>query len=93
MDHNRFSVTRYMKGEKTHSAMTIEKFRKIGYINDQLYEVELAKAEIEHKEPVSLSCFIMQYAKLRVLEIYYSFSRTFCDTDKCEDLEMDTKTL
>ena len=37
--------------------------------------------------------FILQYAKLRVLELYYNFFRKFCDSDKYEELEMDTDSL
>ena len=62
----------------------------ISTINDQLYEVELAKSEIEHKEPICVGFFILQYAKLRLLELYYCFFTNLCDTDKYEEMEMDT---
>ena len=57
--------------------------------NKSLYEVELAKAQIEHKEPIIVRFFILQYAKLRMLELYYNFFTRFCDIDKSEELEMD----
>ena len=63
------------------------------HINDQLYEVELAKAEIEHSEPIIVGFFILQYAKLRMLELYYNFFERFCDVNKFEELEMDTDSL
>ena len=56
-------------------------------------EVELAKARIEHKEPIIVGLFILQYAKLRKLELYYNFFTRFCDTKKFEELEMDTDSL
>ena len=59
-------------------------------VNDQLYEVELAKSEIEHREPVIVGFFILEYAKLRMLELHYNFFTKFCDTDKYEKVEMDT---
>ena len=37
--------------------------------------------------------FILQYAKLRMLELYHNFFEKFCDTDKYEELEMDTDSL
>ena len=40
-------------------------------IIDQLYEVELVKSELEHREPIIVRFFILQYAKLRMLELYY----------------------
>ena len=63
------------------------------HINDQLYEVELAKAEIEYREPIIVGFFILQYAKLRMLELYYNFSERFCDVNNFEELEMDTDSL
>ena len=44
-------------------------FKKLGYIKDPLYQVELAKCEIEHKEPIIVAFFILPYDKLRVLEL------------------------
>ena len=63
------------------------------HINDQLYEKELAKAEIEHREPIIVEFFILQYAKLRMLELYYNFLETFREVNKFEELEMDTDFL
>ena len=58
-----------------------------------MYEVELAKAQIEHKEPIIIGFFILQYAKLRMLELYYNFFTRFCDVNKFEKLKMDTDSL
>ena len=55
-----------------------------------MYEVELDKAQIEHKEPIIVGFSILQYAKLRMLERYYNFITRFCDVNKFEGLEMDT---
>ena len=55
--------------------------------------MELVKSEIEHREPIIVGFFILQYAKLRMLELYYNFFKKFCDTDKYEELEMDTDSL
>ena len=55
-----------------------------------MYEVELAKAEIEHREPINVGFFILQFAKLRMLELYYNFFERFCDVNKFEELEMET---
>ena len=40
-----------------------------------------------------MGVFILQYAKLRMLELYYNFFKKFCDIDKYEELEMDTDSL
>ena len=62
-------------------------------MNKSLYEVELAKAQIEHKEPIIVAFFFLQYAKLRMLELYYKYFTSFCDVNKFETLQMDTDLL
>ena len=53
----------------------------------------MAKAEIEQREPIIVGFFILQYAKLRMLGLYYNFFDRFCDVNKFEELEMDTESL
>ena len=73
MDRSRHTVTKYLPDEKTHSAIDGKLFKRPNHITDQLYEVELVKSEIEHREPIIAGFFILQYAKLRMLELYYNF--------------------
>ena len=93
MDRSRHTVTKYLTDEKTHSAMNCKMFKHLNHITDQLYKVELVKTEIEHRKPIIVGFFILQYSKLRMLELYYNFFKKFCDTDKYEELEMDTDSL
>ena len=79
--------------KKTHAAIYSKLFKRLDDLNNSLYEVELAKAEIEHKEPIIVGFFILQYAKLRMLELYYNFFTRFCDVNKFEELETDTDSL
>ena len=92
-DRSGHTVTKYLSDEKTHAAIIIKLFKKLDHKNNYLYEVELAKAQIENKEPIIVGFFILQYAKLRMLELYYNFFAKFCDVDKFEELEMDTDSL
>ena len=62
-------------------------------MNNSLSEVELDKAQIEHKEPIIVGFFILQYAKQRMLELNYNFFTRFCDINMFEELEMDTDSL
>ena len=57
MDRSRHTVTKYLSDEKTHAAIISKLFQKLDHLNNSLYEVELAKGEIEHKEPLSASSF------------------------------------
>ena len=93
MDRSRQTVNKYLADEKTHAAINSELFKMLDHVNNSLYEVELAKAQIEHKKPIIVGFFILQYAKLRMLELYYNFFTKFCDAKKFKELEMDTDSL
>ena len=93
MDRSRHTVTKYVTDEKRHAAIIRKLFKKLDHVNNLLYEVELAKTQIEHKEPIVVGFFILQYAKLRTLELYYNFFTKFCNVNKFEELEMDTDSL
>ena len=77
MDRSRHSCTNFTIVEKTHAAINKKLLKRLGCINDQLYEVELAKSEIEHKEQIFVGFFDLQYAKLRMLELHDKLSPKF----------------
>ena len=85
MDSSRHTVTKYLSDEKAHAANISKLFKKLDHVNNSLYEVELAKAQIEHKEPFIVGSFILQSAKLRLLELYYNLFTRFCDVNKFEE--------
>ena len=62
MDRSRHTVTKYLTDEKTHSAINSKMFKRLNHISEQLYEVELVKSEIEHREPIIVGFFILHYA-------------------------------
>ena len=93
MDRSRHTIIIYLSDEKTHGALNTKLFKLLDHSNDQLFEVELVKAEIEHGEPIIVGFLKLQYAKLRMLELYYNFFERFCDVNKFEELEMDTDSL
>ena len=64
------TVTNYLTDEKAHWAINTKLFKRLDYINDQLYEVEMAKTEIEHRESIIVGFFILQYPKLRLMELH-----------------------
>ena len=93
MDRSRHSVTTYLSDDSTHAAKNSKLFKKPDHVKNSFYELELAKAQIEHKEPIIVGFFILQYAKLRMLELYYNFFTRFCDVNKFEEVEIDTDSL
>ena len=77
IERTRHTVSKYLNDEKTHSAINNKMFKRPIHINNNLYEVEIAKAEVEHKQPIIVCFFILQYAKLRMLELCYNFFTSF----------------
>ena len=58
-----------------------------------MYEVELVRAQIEHKEPMVVAFLNLRYAKLRKLQLYCNFLTKVCDNNKFEEWDMDTDSL
>ena len=48
---------------------------------------------IEHKQPIFVGFFVVQYAKLRTLELYYNFFYKYYDATTFEEPDMDTVSL
>ena len=86
-------MTKYLGDKKTHIAINNQFFKRINIVAKDLYEVEVVKSTIEQRELIIVGFFIQQYAKLRMLELYYNFLDKFCDVNKFEELEMDTDSL
>ena len=93
MNRSQHTVTKYLGDKKTHAAINSKLFKRLDHVKTSLYEVELAKAHIEHKEPIFVGIFILQYAKLRISELYYDFFTKFCDVTTFKELELDTALL
>ena len=51
------------------------------------------KLLIEHREPITVGFFILQYAKPRLLELFYNFFHKYCNENKFENLEMSADSL
>ena len=93
MDRSKHAEIKYLNDEKTHKAINGKMFKRLNNVSKELYEIELAKSKIEHREHIIVGFFILQYAKLRRFELYYNFFDRFCDVNKFEELEMDTDSL
>ena len=53
--------TLYLTVEKTHSATNSKFSKKLDHESNVIYEVELAKAQIEHKELIIVELLLLQY--------------------------------
>ena len=70
MDRSGHTITKYLNDEKTQRAIDEPLFKRLNTVEKDLYEVDLLKSTIEHREPIIVGFFILQYAKLRMLELY-----------------------
>ena len=59
-------------------------------MNHHLCEVIFTKAHVKNKEPVVVGYLYLQYAKLRMLELYCNLLDKLSDINNCEEMEMDT---
>jgi hypothetical protein len=72
LDKTRHQNVSYLKGKPAVSLKINDpKFKKCTELGDDIYEVEMAKSSIDLNIPITLGYFILQYAKLRMLELYY----------------------
>ena len=53
----------------------------------------MVKSEVNHKEPIIVDFFILQYAKLTMLQLFYNFFQQFCGSQKYELIKMATDSL
>jgi hypothetical protein len=62
----------YIEGQSNFQmAVNDPSFRKAVQLDKELFEVESKKSSINLNLPIQLGYFILQYAKLRMLEFYY----------------------
>ena len=65
-------------------------FRQLNPLQEDFYEVEMAKKVIKYDLPVQIGFFVYQYAKLRMLQFYYDFLDQYLDRKDYQYMEMDT---
>ena len=93
MDQEKFQTVNYVQGE---GRVMIEankpQFRKMSTLLDQdeYFEVEKSKEKLDLNLPIQIGYFILQYAKLRMLQFYYDYIDVYVDRSDFQYCEMDT---
>ena len=91
MDKEKHRTVKYVLGkDEACKCVNQPVFRKLSELDDDLYEIESAKKSIKLDLPIYLGYFILQYAKLRMLEYYYDCLDKILDRADYQYLEMDT---
>jgi hypothetical protein len=65
-------------------------FRQMEILDKDLFEIQMAKKRIKMDLPIQLGFFILQLAKLRMLEFYYDFMDVYFDRKDWEMIMTDT---
>ena len=70
----------------------LPQFKKLTILLDEkeYYEIEKSKPELRLSLSIQIGCFILQYAKLHMLQFYYDFLDKFIDRTDFQYCEMDT---
>ena len=93
MDRSRHTIAKYLNDEEALKAIKSKFSTNFNHLNDILHEIDSVKADVEEKGPIIVGFFILQYANLRMLDLYYNFFHKFCDFNPFEEMEMDTDFL
>ena len=93
MDRSKHSKTRYVVRAEVDKLVNYRIFQNLNVIPSSIFEVEMVKSEVEHKEPIIVGFFILEYAKLKMLQLFDNGFQVFCDPQKYELIEMDTDSL
>ena len=90
MDLPNFSKTQYDVRAEVDKLVNEWTFKNLKVLPSSIYEVEVVKSEVNHKEPIIVGFFILQYAKLTMLQLFYKFFQPLCDFQKYEQIEIIT---
>ena len=77
LDRSQQPVTRWLTDETTHGTIKIGCWKN-DHFSNALYEVELAKAQIERIQLIINNFFLLQVAELRMVELYYKLFTKIC---------------
>ena len=77
--------------EKAASLMVNDKrFRQLDIVVNDAYEIEMNKKTVKYTLPVHVGFFVLQYAKMRMLQFYYDFINRYVERPLFQYCEMDT---
>ena len=80
----------YCDDKEAPSKVNELQFRELNTLDDNLYEIDMAKKRIKYDLPIHIGFFVYQYAKLKMLEFYFGCILKFVDPRDFCYVEMDT---
>ena len=76
-DRSKYTKTQYVVGAEVDKQPIERSFKNLNVLPSSIYEVEMVKSEKNHKQPIIVGFFILQYAKLTMIQLFYKFFETF----------------
>ena len=58
IDQSRHTVNKLLRDKSTHAAVNSKLLKKFDHFNNLTYELDLAKAQIGHKKPITVGFFL-----------------------------------
>ena len=83
-------ITYCASKEKAGYFASKKRFRSLTKLDNNHFEIELAKTRIKLDLPIQIGYFVLQYAKFRMLEFYYDCVDRYCNR---KDLQLMLWTL
>ena len=80
--------------EKAASLMVNDRrFQQLDVVVDDAYEIAMNKKTVTNALPVHVGFFVLQYAKMRMLQLYYDFINRYLERPLFQYCEMDSAYL
>ena len=89
-DRSELSKTQFVVGAENDKLVNEGNFKSLKVLPSSIYEVEMVKSEVNHTELKIVGFFILQYATLTKLQLFYNFFQLFCEFQKYELIEIGT---
>lgn len=86
-------ITYRASKEKAGYFVSKKRFRSHTELDNDHFEIELAKNRLNLDLPIQIGYFVLQYAKLRMPEFYFDCIDKFCSRQDFEFMSMDTDSL
>ena len=94
MDKTKHTSTVYTTDvQKVSSLVNSTSFKDLDEFPNEMYEAESYKHKISIDNPIQIGFFILQYAKLRMLEFYYDCLTKYLTSNSFELIETDTDSM
>ena len=87
MDRHR--EVNYCKEKAASLMFNDRRFRQFDIVVDDAYEIEMSRRTVSYTLPVHVGFFILQYAKMRMLQLYYDFINRYVERPLFQYCEMD----